>query len=37
MSRVLPEQYRRAWQYVWIGGQASTVAWNYQIGTRVGF
>lgn len=37
VSRALPPEYRRVWQYLWIGSQTATVHWNYQMGVRVRF
>lgn len=37
VSRALPPEYRKVWQYLWIGGQAATVHWNYQMGIRIRF
>ena len=37
VSRALPSDYRKAWQYVWIGVQAGYVTHNYQMGVRIRF
>ena len=37
VSRALPPEYRKVWQYVWIGAQAGNVVRNYQLGVRVRF
>ena len=37
LARALPPEWRKRWQYVWIGGQASTVMWNHQMGVRISF
>jgi len=37
VSQALPSDYRKAWQYVWIGVQAGYVTHNYQMGVRIRF
>jgi hypothetical protein len=37
VSRALPPDYRKVWQYVWIGVQVGYVTHNYQIGLRIRF
>ena len=37
VSQALPSDYRKVWQYVWIGVQAGYVTHNYQMGVRIDF
>jgi hypothetical protein len=37
VSYVLPRGWREAWQYVWIGAEASAVYHNYSAGVRIPF
>lgn len=34
---MLKPEYRKAWQYIWIGVEGGTVAHNFSIGLRCGF
>lgn len=37
VSTMLPSDWRKAWQYVWIGIEADTVYRNHHIGLKVDF
>ena len=37
VSRALPPDYRKVWQYVWIGFQTGNVIRNYRVGVRINF
>ena len=37
IAYILPERYRRVWQYVFIGLQAGCVAHNFNAGVRIRF
>ncbi len=37
VTHFLPSDWRDAWQYVWIGAEAGTIARNYNLGVRFEF
>jgi hypothetical protein len=37
IAYMLPEEYRRVWQCVWIGIETHSVYRNYQVGIRIEF
>lgn len=37
VSDALPSDYRKYWQYVWIGVESHAVSTNYRLGVRVAF
>ena len=37
ISAMLKPKYRKAWQYIWIGAEAATVAHNFSIGLNAEF
>ena len=37
ISTILPQEYRRTWQNIWIGVELHSVSYNYQAGIRFEF